>query len=81
MSTVRYVGNDLHPVQTAFIRYGLGIVVLAPLFFRQGLRLLASTQVPRHAIRGVAHAVGVMLWFYAVTKMDWAKTHSIPAFG
>ena len=69
VAIARYLGNTLHPIQTAFIRYALGLVVLAPLFLRQGLTLFKTTQLSRHALRGVMHGVGVMLWFYAVARL------------
>ncbi len=74
---VRFVGSTLHPLQAAFIRYALGIVVIAPLFMRRGLRLLHTHHVGRHALRGCVHAVGVMLWFYAVTKLPIAETTAL----
>ncbi len=74
---VRLVGSNLHPVQAAFIRYALGIVVLAPLFARSGIGLLRTRHPGRHALRGCVHAVGVMLWFFAVSKLPIAEATAL----
>lgn len=74
---VRFVGSSLHPVQAAFIRYALGIVVIAPLFMRRGVKLLHTNHLGRHALRGCVHAVGVMLWFFAVTRLPIAETTAL----
>ena len=74
---VRYVGNAIHPVQAAFIRYALGLIVLAPLFIRYGMGLLHTTHLSRHMWRGGAHAVAVMLWFYATTQLPLAEVTAL----
>jgi drug/metabolite transporter (DMT)-like permease len=74
---VRYIGNHLHPLETALIRYVLGLVVLAPMFIRYGLRPFYSRHIPRHALRGAVHGIGVMLWFYAVTQIPLAEVTAL----
>lgn len=74
---VRYIGNHLHPLETALIRYALGLAVLAPVFIRHGLRPLYSRHIPRHALRGAVHGIGVMLWFYAVTQIPLAEVTAL----
>ena len=73
---VRYVGSTLPPVEAAFIRYALGIVVLVPFFLRKR-SVLHSKRIPAHALRGMLHALGVMLWFYAVAKMPIAEVMAL----
>jgi drug/metabolite transporter (DMT)-like permease len=74
---VRYIGNHLHPLETALIRYALGLAVLAPIFIRYGLRPFYSRHIPRHALRGAIHGTGVMLWFYAVTQIPLAEVTAL----
>jgi drug/metabolite transporter (DMT)-like permease len=74
---VRYIDNHLHPLETALIRYVLGLVVLAPMFIRYGLRPFYSRHIPRHALRGAVHGIGVMLWFYAVTQIPLAEVTAL----
>ena len=77
VAIVRYIGSELHALETAFIRYALGIVVLTPLFLRHGLRPFRSQHISQHAIRGVIHAIAVMLWFYAATQIPLAEVTAL----
>lgn len=77
VAIVRYIGNELHALETAFIRYGLGIVVLIPIFVRYGLRPFRSRHLGRHALRGFVHAIAVMLWFYAATQIPLAEVTAL----
>lgn len=73
MVLVRYVSVSLPSVQAAFIRYVLGLTLMLPLFWRQGWGLFASDRVPGHAVRGIAHGCGVLLWFYAISHLPLAE--------
>jgi len=73
IAIIRHLGSELPPLQAAFIRYALGLLVLAPVFVRSGWRPLYSRQISRHALRGCAHAVAVMLWFYAAAYLPLAE--------
>lgn len=77
VAIVRYIGNELHALETAFIRYALSIVVLAPIFLRHGLRPFRSQHIAQHAFRGFVHAIAVMLWFYAATKIPLAEVTAL----
>lgn len=72
MVLVRLVSLSLHPIQAAFIRYALGLVLILPLVWRQGARLFQSQRVSGHAVRGVSHGVGVLLWFFAISRLPLA---------
>ena len=63
----------MSPIQAAFLRYVLGLVFLLP-----ALRSILTTRPSsRHltlfGLRGVVHAVAVMLWFYAMTQIPLAE--------
>lgn len=73
---VRYLGDDLPALQSAFIRFVWGIVLLAPMLPKLRLGL------PRAAIfplvwRGAFHAAAVVLWFYAVVHIPLAQVTAI----
>jgi drug/metabolite transporter (DMT)-like permease len=74
---VRHLGSDMNPMQAAFIRYAIGLALLSPLIFRLGLAGLASARMGLHAVRGVVHGVGVMLWFYAMTRIPIAEVTAL----
>lgn len=70
---VKYLGDDLPAAQQAFLRYLLGLVFLIPMW-----PTLRATRITRHALalfgaRGLLHALGVILWFYAMTQIPLAE--------
>ncbi len=81
---VRHLGSDMSPMQAAFIRYVFGVVLIAPVFLRLGGRarlFSGESLLPRrlglHALRGLVHGVGVMLWFYAMARIPIAEVISL----
>ncbi len=79
---VRHLGSDMSPMQAAFIRYVFGLFLLAPVFLRlKGPRLFTRPFLTRrlglHALRGLAHGIGVMLWFYAMARIPIAEVTAL----
>ena len=74
---VRYLGGEMHPIQAAFIRYALGIVLVVPVILRVGLYELLSARIRLHASRGLVHGIGVMLWFYAMSRLPIAEVTAL----
>jgi len=74
---VRYVGSDIPAPQAAFIRYAFGVILMLPAL----LALMKAPPAPRRlgvfAIRGVAHTLGVTLWFYAMARIPIAEVTAI----
>jgi drug/metabolite transporter (DMT)-like permease len=67
----------MHPIQAAFIRYAFGIVLVVPVILRVGLYGLLSTRIHLHASRGLVHGIGVMLWFYAMSRLPIAEVTAL----
>ncbi len=70
---VKSMGTSMDPIQAAFLRYVLGLVFLLP-----AMRAILSTRMTRRhitmfGVRGAVHAVGVMLWFFAMTQIPLAE--------
>ncbi len=70
---VKYTGDRIPAQQAAFIRYALGLVFLLPM-----LRSLFAVRLSGRIWwlflgRGTFHAFGVMLWFYAMTRIPIAE--------
>lgn len=70
---VKSMGPNLHPAQSAFLRYLLGLVFLLP-----AIRPILNANLTRRhwglfGLRGGLHAVGVMLWFFAMTQIPLAE--------
>ena len=70
---VKYTGNRIPAPESAFLRYLLGFVFLLPAI-RPVLRTkLTARQWKLFTFRGVCHAGGVMLWFFAMTQIPIAE--------
>ncbi len=70
---VKVLGTSMNPIQAAFLRYVLGLVFLLP-----AIRAILGTQLTRRnltlfGLRGVVHAIAVMLWFFAMTRIPLAE--------
>ncbi len=70
---VKSLGTSMDPIEAAFLRYALGLVFLLP-----AMRAILTTHLTRRHIalfglRGAIHAVGVMLWFFAMTRIPLAE--------
>jgi drug/metabolite transporter (DMT)-like permease len=74
---VRHLGTDLPAAQSAFIRFGFGLMVLAPAIW--GAR---ATRFPPDVLRlfgwrGALHVAAVILWFYAMARVPVAEMAAI----
>ncbi len=70
---VKVLGTSMNPIQAAFLRYVLGLVFLLP-----AIRAILGTPLtPRNltlfGLRGMVHAIAVMLWFFAMTRIPLAE--------
>jgi drug/metabolite transporter (DMT)-like permease len=70
---VKYTGDRIPAQQASFLRYLLGLVFLIPM-----LKSLFAVRLPRRIWwlflgRGTFHAFGVMLWFFAMTRIPIAE--------
>ncbi|MGY6694679.1 MAG: DMT family transporter [Roseinatronobacter sp.] len=70
---VKYLGDDMPAAQSAFLRYLLGLVFLLPMI--SSLRAVSFTRynLQLFGVRGFVHALGVILWFYAMTQIPLAE--------
>lgn len=74
---VKHVGGRIPAAESAFLRYLLGLVFLAPM-----LKPLAQARLDRRALilfsaRGLAHTLGVILWFYAMAHIPIAEVTAL----
>lgn len=75
--TVRYIGSDVPAAEAAFIRYIIGLAIILPFMWgelRQGIK---PRMIAVFTIRGLAHALGVILWFYAMARIPIAEVTAI----
>lgn len=74
---VRHLGTDLPATQSAFLRFGWGVVLLLP-----SLWMVLRAGIPRQAVplmawRGALHTLAVVCWFYAMARIPVAEVTAI----
>lgn len=70
---VKTLGGRIPAAESAFLRYLLGLVFLVP-FWRQIVDMrLSRRQWGLYGVRGVFHTLGVICWFYAMTRIPIAE--------
>lgn len=70
---VKHGGQNLPAAESAFLRYFLGTVFLIPLIGPIRAARLTPRQLRLFGLRGIAHSFGVILWFYAMTRITIAE--------
>ena len=74
---VRYLGTDLPAAQSAFLRFGFGVLFLLPAI-RSALRRGFEPGLLRlYGWRGAVHLIAVILWFYAMARIPLAEVTAI----
>ena len=74
---VKHMGTRVPPAEAAFLRYLLGLVFLLPVLKDVRNTHLTPRQWKLFGMRGLFHSGGVMLWFYAMTRIPIADVTAI----
>lgn len=77
MISVRLFLADLPPVQTAFLRYVMGICLVLPFVAGSLPQLWRSPVRGMMASRGVLHGIAVCLWFFSIQRIPLADVKAI----
>ncbi|MEC8117154.1 MAG: DMT family transporter [Pseudomonadota bacterium] len=77
MLIARIGADDLHVVQVAFMRYFMSLVLVLPVLARLGVARFWGLNLRLHGLRGAAHGLAVVGWFYALTQMPIAEVSAI----
>ena len=81
MVSIRLFLTDLPPPQTVFLRYFLGIFLIAP-FLRSTPQTVFQSPVKNALIlRSVLHGSAVFLWFYGVLSIPLAEVNAMLNLG
>lgn len=70
---VKYLGDGVPAAQAAFLRYLLGLVFLLPMLGKLVRTRLSRPALGWFGLRGAAHTLAVILWFYAMTQISIAE--------
>lgn len=70
---VKSLGDRIPAAESAFLRYALGFVFVIPMIRPILRQRLTRRQLKMFGFRGVVHTIGVILWFFAMTKIPIAE--------
>jgi len=76
-ATIRGLARDLDPMQTQFLRYLFGLVVMLPFVFRAGLAAYRPNGLGGQFWRGIVHTAGLAFWFTALPHLTLADMTAI----
>jgi len=76
-AVMRGLTLQLPPMQSQFLRYAFGLLVMLPLVAHGGLRAYWPNQVGGQFTRGAVHTLGLVLWFLALPHLPLADTTAI----
>ena len=72
-AAVKHGARDLPAPEAAFLRFAFGVVLTFPGILAVTRHHMNRDMAVLFATRGAIHAVGVMLWFYAMTRITVAE--------
>jgi len=72
-AAVKHGAQELPAAESAFLRYLFGLLFFLPVLGTLRSTSMDKTQLKLFAMRGVAHTLGVMLWFHAMTRITIAE--------
>jgi drug/metabolite transporter (DMT)-like permease len=74
---VKYGASELPAAQSGFLRFFFGLIFFVPIAGQLARTRLSAQEVRLITVRGIAHSVGVILWFYAMTRITIAEVVSM----
>ncbi|MEM8978562.1 MAG: DMT family transporter [Pseudomonadota bacterium] len=74
---VKWIGADVPAAQAAFLRYLMGLVFLVPVIPALRRMRLTRADLWVSTLRGAAHTVAVMCWFFAMSRIPVADVTSL----
>jgi len=71
---VRYISTNIDAFEQAFWRQFLGLLIILPFVWRNGLIGLRTRQLKTNLLRNLAGYTGISLYFYSVTLIPLAES-------
>lgn len=76
-ASVKMVGTDVPAAQSAFLRFALGVLFLIPMWPSVRAATIDRKTWGLFGIRGLCHAVSVVLWFFAMSRIPIADVTAL----
>lgn len=77
LSLVKFLSADYSPFMLAFLRAGVGVLVLAPIIHRQGKELWVLNGKGLMLLRGAVASMTLMLAYYSVSALPLSQFNAI----
>lgn len=74
---VKHVGRAVPAAEAGFLRFALALVFLLPMIPSILRAHLTHQQLQVFALRGAAHAIGVIFWFFAMSRISLAEVTAL----
>ena len=74
---VRYIGSDIPAPVAAFIRYIISTIFFIPLIVKMFILERNKNNIHFYWARGLAHGLGVILWFFAMARIPVSEVTAI----
>ncbi len=76
-ASMRALAQEVPAMQSQFLRYAMGLLVLLPLVAWRGWRHYIAKDIKGQFWRGGMHSIGLMLWFFALPRIPQADMTAI----
>ena len=76
-SLVKHLGQTLPPFEVLFVRFLAGLLVILPLVWRMGFKIVRTEKIHLHAARGFVGFMGNLCFFFALIHISLADTVTI----
>ena len=76
-SLVKLLGQTLQPFEVLFVRFLAGLIVILPLVWRMGFKIVRTEKIHLHAARGFVGFMGNLFFFFALIHISLADTVTI----
>ncbi|MEE2970721.1 MAG: DMT family transporter [Pseudomonadota bacterium] len=77
VAVVKHLGQSLPAFQILFVRFLAGLIVIAPVVWRMGIKTVHTRRLRLHAARGFVGFVGNILFFFALIHISLGDTVTI----
>ena len=77
IAIVRRLEGSLPAAESSFIRYIIGLVFFIPYVFKLSVNNFKSEIFFKYVTRAIFHALAVVFWFYAMSKLPIAEVTAI----
>ena len=74
---MKQMSIELPPLQTLFLRYFAGLLIMLPFVMPGGLRNLRTNHLRGQLARGAVHYAGLILWFVALPHLPITTTTAL----